>query len=248
MDEELLTGGNSTEVVRVGDTVRRTAGPWTASVHRLLDTLRAAGVTEVPEALGRDERGREVLSYLPGVVGNYPLPPWLWSETILHEAGALLRRVHDATVDLARAPGEWQLPHHEPIEVVCLNDVAPYNMVFNDGHITGLIDLDMASPGPRIGDLAYLAYRLVPLGEYTDDDAPEGDARTERLDALIRAYGHDFDPADVLRVAAERLEDLASFTDRRAADTGNSEFLGHAALYRRDHDLLLELSGSAPRA
>ncbi len=64
-----------------------------------------------------------MLSFLPGVVGNYPLPSWLWSSTILHEAGSLLRRVHDASVPLA----------HEPIEEVCLNDVAPYNMVFQEG-------------------------------------------------------------------------------------------------------------------
>ena len=31
-----------------------------------------------------------MLSFLPGVVGNYPLPSWLWSSTILHEAGSLL--------------------------------------------------------------------------------------------------------------------------------------------------------------
>jgi len=91
------------------------------------------GATEVPESFGLDEQGREVLSFLPGVVGNYPLPSWLWSSTILHEAGSLLRRVHDASVPLAHAAAEWRLPAHEPIEEVCLNDVAPYNMVFQEG-------------------------------------------------------------------------------------------------------------------
>ena len=242
MDEEVLAGGNSSMVVRVGDTVHRPAGPWTPAVHQLLTTLRAAGVTEVPEPFGMDEQGREVLSYLPGIVGNYPLPSWIWSPTILHEAGSLLRRVHDASEPLAHAAARWQLPAHEPIEVVCLNDVAPYNMVFQDGHITGLIDVDMASPGPRIWDLAYLAYRLVPLGEYADPDAPGRDARPARLDALIRSYGLEFDHAAVLRAAADRLEDLAVFTDRRAADTGRTDFLEHAALYRRDRDRLLDMS------
>jgi len=244
MDEEVLAGGNSSVVVRVGDTVHRMAGPWTPAVHELLTTLRMAGVTEMPEPLGLDVQGREVLSYLPGVVGNYPLPSWMWSPTILHEAGSLLRRVHDASVPLAHAAAEWQLPAHEPIDVVCLNDVAPYNMIFHGGHLTGLIDLDMASPGPRIWDLAYLAYRLVPLGEYADDDAPEDDARRDRLNALIRSYGYDFDQAAVLHAAAERMEDLAVFTDRRAADTGRSDFVDHAALYRRDRDRLLDMSAS----
>ena len=241
MDEEVLAGGNSSMVVRVGDTVHRPAGPWTPAVHRLLTTLRAAGMTEIPEPFGLDEQGREVLSYLPGIVGNYPMPSWIWSPTILHEAGSLLRRVHDASAPLAHAAAEWQLPAHEPVEVVCLNDVAPYNMVFQDGHITGLIDVDMASPGPRIWDLAYLAYRLVPLGEYADRDAPGSDARPGRLDALIRAYGYEFDQAAVLRAAADRMDDLAVFTDQRAADTRRNDFVEHAALYRRDRDRLLEM-------
>lgn len=196
----------------------------------------------MPEPFGLDDQGREVLSYLPGIVGNYPMPSWIWSPTVLLEAGSLLRRVHDATVPLAHVPAAWQMPAHEPIEVVCLNDVAPYNMVFYDGHIVGLIDVDMASPGPRIWDLAYLAYRLVPLGEYVGDNVPDEKVRPGRLDALIRSYGYDFDKTAVLRVAADRLEDLAVFTDQRAADTGRDDFVEHAALYRRDRDQLLEMS------
>jgi hypothetical protein len=242
-DEEVLSGGNTTPVVRIGDTVHRAAGPWTPSVHGLLRTLRDAGLTQVPEPLGHDEQGREVLSYLPGTVGNYPLPSWIWSETILQEAGSLLRRVHDASAPLASVVATWQLPDHQPPEVICLNDAAPYNMVFNGGHITGLIDLDMASPGPRIWDLAYLAYRLVPLGEYADDCAPDGHDRVRRLDELIRAYGHDFHPDAVLATAADRLDELALFTDQRAADTGRGDFIEHAALYRRDRDLLRSQAG-----
>jgi aminoglycoside phosphotransferase (APT) family kinase protein len=173
------------------------------------------------------------------------MPSWMWSSTILHEAGSLLRRVHDASAPLANGTAHWQLPRNEPVEVVCLNDVAPYNMVFQDGHLTGLIDVDMASPGPRIWDLAYLAYRLVPLGEHNDNDVPAEDARPARLLALIRSYGYDFEPAAVMRTAADRMEDLAKFTDQRAADTGRSEFIEHAALYRRDRDMLLEASTEA---
>lgn len=237
-EEALLSGGNTTPVVRIGDTVHRAAGPWTPSVHLLLNTLRAAGLTEIPEPLGYDELGREVLSFIPGTVGNYPLPDWIWSATILREAGELLRRAHDATATLASVAAVWQLPQHHPVEVVCLNDVAPYNMVFNDGHITGLIDLDMASPGPRRWDLAYLAYRLVPLGEFAGANAPDERERQRRLDNLITAYGLDFHPDAVLATAADRLDELARFTDQRAADTGRSDFVEHAALYRRDRDLL----------
>jgi hypothetical protein len=55
-------------VVRVGDTVRRPAGPWTPAVHALLDHLHQVGFEGAPRALGVDERGREILTFVPGVV------------------------------------------------------------------------------------------------------------------------------------------------------------------------------------
>lgn len=243
MDEEVdLAGGNSTHVTRVGQTVRRSAGPWTPAVHAFLEALRAAGITEVPEALGMDERGREVLTFMPGDAVHYPLPEWIWDPSILHEAGALLRRVHDASVELAGADLEWQLPTHQPAEVVCHNDSAPYNMVFQDGHLVGLIDFDTASPGPRVWDFAYLAYRLVPLGENGGGAAPDEEQRLSRLEALIGAYGFRFDHATVFETLATRLDELADFTDGRAAATGRAEFLDHSAVYRRDREQVAALA------
>ncbi|MET4225864.1 phosphotransferase enzyme family protein [Oerskovia enterophila] len=281
--EELLTGGNSTTVVRSGDTVRRTAGPWTPTVQALLAHLRASGVAEVPEPLGVDDQGREVLSYLPGDVASYPLPDWLWDESVLRDAGALLRRVHDASIGFlaaAAAPAAtaapdgavsdgtasggsvvdgtppaatkptWQLPAHEPVEVVCHNDVAPYNLVFRDGTLVGLIDFDTASPGPRIRDLAYLGYRLAP---FVADAAGEGGGDVVgrldplvRLDALVAAYGLPFSRREVLSVMVERLEEIADFTDGRAEETGRSDFLDHAAMYRADARRVATLCDDSP--
>ena len=83
MEETPLSGGSMTAVVRVGDTVRRGAGPWTPTIHALLRHVRAAGFTAVPEPLGLDEQGREVLSLLPGAVGTYPLEPFMWTDAML---------------------------------------------------------------------------------------------------------------------------------------------------------------------
>lgn len=233
MSDEILAGGNSNTVARVGGTVRRAVGPWTPAVHALLRTLRDAGIHEVPEPLGFDELGREVLSYLPGDVGNYPLPDWLWEPAIVRDAGSLLRRVHDASVPLVERDLTWGFPRRSPAEVICHNDVAPYNMTFEAGRVTGLFDFDTASPGPRIWDLAYLAYRLVPFGEDSGTDfAPE--ARFGRLDLLVEAYGITFDRTDLLRTIGARLRALAAFTERRLAETGRDEFSEHAAMYRRD--------------
>jgi len=66
--EERLTGGSISAVAKVGDTVRRNAGPWTPAVHALLRHLEAVGFDGAPRVLGIDGQGREVLSYVPGEV------------------------------------------------------------------------------------------------------------------------------------------------------------------------------------
>lgn len=237
MDEQVLAGGNTTAVVRIGDTVHREAGPWTPTIQHLLAHVRARGMTDVPEPLGLDDRGREVASYLPGDVPGWPAPEWLWSATVLTGAGRLLRRFHDATAGFARSDAEWRLPATEPAEVICHNDAAPYNMVFRDGRLTGLIDVDTASPGPRIRDLAYLAYRLAPLSG--DAFAGVGYAVRHldpmaRLDDLTRAYGLPFPRANVLGAMVDRLRDLAAWSEARADDGGPAELREHAAMYRAD--------------
>lgn len=63
-----MPGGNTAPVVRVGDTVRRVAGPWTPNVAALMTGLRAAGVACVPEHSGLDPLGREIVEYVEGEV------------------------------------------------------------------------------------------------------------------------------------------------------------------------------------
>lgn len=243
-NEEPLTGGNMSEVVRVGDTVRRSAGPWTPTVHAYLRHVRARGVTEVPEPFGLDERGREIVSFLPG----WPAPRWLWSGENLRDAGRLLRRLHDASLGLDPPDAVWQLPAREPAEVICHNDAAPYNMVFRAGRLVGLIDVDTASPGPRLWDLAYTAYRLAPFAQ----DAFAGVSYdighldpVARLDALVDAYGAGWSRAEVLGAMAERLTELAAFSEARAAAGGPAELREHAAMYRSD---AARVDGLAARA
>jgi hypothetical protein len=72
--ELVLTGGDMTPVVRVGETVRRTAGPWTPTIHTFMRHLRASGFRCVPEPLGMDERGREIISLVPGAPATYRCP------------------------------------------------------------------------------------------------------------------------------------------------------------------------------
>jgi hypothetical protein len=186
-DEIPLLGGNVSSVVKVGDTVRRSAGPWTPAVHAWLRYLDSRGFDGAPRALGVDERGREIVSYLDGEVFSYPMPEVVWSEDTLASVARLTRRMHDAARDFGY-PDEavWRrLPGAPDGPVICHNDIAPYNTVFRDGRPTALIDWDFAAPGPPEWDLAWIAWHYVPLYEI---EGPELD-RPSRLRLLLDCYG-----------------------------------------------------------
>lgn len=186
--------------------------------------------------MGIDERGREIVSFMPGEVPQYPLPAWIWDDAVLISSAQRLAALHNVSGTFDVTDSTWQLPLHQPIEVVCHNDFAPYNMVFTEGRLVGVIDWDTASPGPRIWDLAYLAYRLVPL---VDPENPEVEAHSasesaRRLRLLCDSYGSQ-DPHAVAIAAVERLRELASFTADRA--TGEDQrLLSHVTTYLRDAD------------
>lgn len=239
--EVVLAGGGVTVVTRVGSTVRRPVRPWTDAVHVLLRHLGDSGFDGAPRALGVDEQGREILDHLDGEVGHYPLSAQVRSDTALVSAGRLLRRYHDATVDLAaRATTGWQLPPLHPVEVVCHGDVAPYNCVFRDARAVGLIDFDTARPGPRSWDLAYAVYRFAPVTDPANGDGfgtPAEQARRARR--FLDAYGADQElRTRTVEALGPRLRELVSVM-RAAAAAGDERFAGHVAqghadLYLRD--------------
>ncbi|MGC3995027.1 MAG: aminoglycoside phosphotransferase family protein [Propionicimonas sp.] len=232
--EQPLAGGNMGPVTRLGDEVRRVAGPWTPNVHRLLELYASAGIAGTPRPLGFTDDGRERLSFVAGVVPAYPMPAWVWSAEVLDDAARLLRRLHDASLPLAGVRDGWRAPVREPAEVVCHNDFAPYNLVFVHGRLAGVIDFDYATPGPRAWDLSYLAYRLVPLTGWTDPAEPPGEARRERLERLLATYGSPLSADDLLPVVVERLHALADFSDEASVRLANPELAEHARGYRDD--------------
>ena len=240
-----LAGGNMNRVEREGGTVLRDAGPWTATVHRYLRHLALAGVVGIPEPLGVED-GRERLTFLEGDVPVYPLPAWVWTDDVLEQAGRRLRELHDASVGFALDGAVWQSPTKVPVEVICHNDFAPHNLVFADGRLTGVIDVDMCSPGPRIWDLAYLATRAVPLSGSAQDGAPGMDDARRRVALLLGAYGSDASFADVLRVAILRLHDLAAISIAKADELGKPHLRDDAAYYSADAAYLRGILDAEP--
>jgi hypothetical protein len=90
-----LSGGNITGVVRIGQTVRRPIGPWSASVHGLLQYLETQGFEGAPRFLSVDQQGREILSIIEGEIGTYPLQNYMWSDENEREVARFLRRYHE---------------------------------------------------------------------------------------------------------------------------------------------------------
>ena len=184
-----LTGGNISSVVRVGDTVRRSTGPWTPAVHALLRFLEAHHFDGAPHALGTDPRGREILSYMSGDVFPYPMPESVWTDDTLRDVALLIRRYHDIVASFQPpAHARWQTmvgaPVHGPI--ICHNDLAPYNTVFREKGPVGFIDWDLASPGDRLYDIAYAVWYWIPL--HDTNTVPLG-SQSRRLRLFCDAYG-----------------------------------------------------------
>jgi Phosphotransferase enzyme family len=215
--ETPLAGGNvNSGVVRVGDTVRRPAGPWTPAVHALLGHLHAVGFRGAPRPLGIDERGREVLAFVPGSVawpGHFDL---LDGDGQLRRAARLIRDFHDAVAGFVPPPGaRWQT--HIPAdgdEIIAHHDLAPWNLVIGDRQWT-FIDWDTAGPGPRLWDLAYAIHGFAPLSA---DPAHQRADAARRLRLIADAYGlAEQQRLDLIPLLARRTQAMRDFLAEQAA-------------------------------
>ena len=216
--EVALPGGNVGGAVRVGDTVRRPTGPWTPAVHELLDFLAVAGLPRIPRVLGIDDRGREILTFLPGQVldiGREAL-----SDGQIGSAMQWLRSYHAAVAGFPRDTRRWRFVER-PLragEIVCHHDSAMYNMAFDGDELVGVFDWDVAGPGIPLDDIAMFTWNSAVL--FPDADAAEV---AHALRTIADGYG-GLDPHEVLDHVVTRMTDAA---DRIAAaqDAGDPGML-----------------------
>lgn len=192
-----LPGGNVGGAVRVGETVRRAAGPWSPAVHALLNYL-AGAIPAIPLVHGYDKQGREVLSYLPGAV---PGEGGLLSSARLISVLSWTRRFHQAVAGFSH-PGPWRFFPVERPTLIGHNDIAPYNVCFDGDQLTGVFDWDLAGPSTPLLELAFIAWNCVPLHT---DIGPEPSARRLRLIASV--YGSISSRA-ILQAVPPRIEKM----------------------------------------
>jgi hypothetical protein len=246
-NEEILTGGNVSNVYRVGDTVRRELKPVSPKIHKLLKHLENKDFYYAPRSLGIDEQGREILSFIEGEAGHYPLKGYMWSDDVLKEIAKMLRLYHKAVSDFPLVD-EFKPIDNTPqkVEVLCHNDFAIYNIIFNHQKPVGIIDFDVAGPGPKIWDIAYTLYTCLPLSRFYlsetaqkvhYDTSRHASLINQRLKLFFEAYGEEI-PQNFLEMVLLRLEGLCK-TITRKANEGDLAFQkmiddGHLTHYQND--------------
>jgi len=225
--EELPNTRNEGGVVRVGDTVRKPAAPWTPTVHALLEYLHRSGFDFAPRSLGIDEAGRQILTYIEGDTEMTQVPDRVWYDA-LPEAARRLRQLHDLTADFVPPDGAvWREPFgslsrlegssytaDDKAKVICHGDWGKHNGVFRDGRLVGMIDWEAIRPEHRLYDIGWFALEWCPVG-WSPDFAGRED-QPARLRMLCDAYGLE-DRGGVLDAVWSRLETLVQWLEDGAA-------------------------------
>jgi Ser/Thr protein kinase RdoA (MazF antagonist) len=204
-----LPAGDVTEgVVRVGSTVRRPHQPQSFAVGAYLDHLEAVGFDASPRFLGRDEQGRDVLTFIEGRVAGAVLEQWVLSEELLASVAELVRRLHQASAGYDDAdepfpPKFSPAPHPELISHL---DVTPQNVVTRGERAIGLVDFDLAGLTTRFIDSYNTAMHWAPLRDPVDVGEDWGSVDSlHRLRVFADAYGWSRDERMRLpRFGAER--------------------------------------------
>ena len=183
--------GGPSRAIRAGSTVRRPAGPWTGTVHALLHHLEHAGFAGAPRALGLDDDGNEVLSWIEGDIVH----PHAWSDDGVWRVGRLLRDLHTATAGFRPPPDArwqpWWMHDDGPGSVIGHCDAGPWHTVARDGVPVAFIDWTLAGPVDRLDEVAATAWWNAQL--HDDDVAernhlPDAAARSRQLRLFLDGY------------------------------------------------------------
>ena len=129
------------------------ARPTSAATRALLEHLERVGFDGAPRYPRRDDRGREVLSFIPGEAAIEPYPDWaLTDEALVSVADCCAATTtRPRRFDPRGHAGRDSVPARFRDGLVCHNDPNLDNVVFAGGRAVGA---DRLRPrGPRLGGL-----------------------------------------------------------------------------------------------
>ena len=220
-------------VERIGSLVRRPVNRWTSAVHGLLRYLEDAGLGRVPRVADSKD-GYEELSYIEGEAGLRPWPEVLKTDSGLSQLAGFLKSYHLAVKDyVPPEETEWCAPDvkWQPGLIIRHGDLGPWNTIWHDGVLQGVIDWDFAEPGEAVTDLAQIAWYLVPLRgseSWRKVGFEEPPVLRDRLKVLCEAYD-GFRPNRVIQV----LLDLQESEISRISTLGRRGIEPWSFFYRR---------------
>jgi hypothetical protein len=166
--------GHTNPAERRGRVVAHPAQPWTPAVHAFLRHLEAEGFEAAPRVAGSgfDDAGNETLTWLDGTIIADEV--WPDPQRSLHEAGAILRRLHEVSRTFIPPPDvrwmPWSLRSRAAGALISHGNIAPWHVVFSAGRPTGIIGWEYTGPVDPLDEVAVTAWYCAQL---FDDDVAE---------------------------------------------------------------------------
>lgn len=171
------------------------AHPWTPTVHSLLNHFERIGFHAAPTVVGSgfDDQGKETISFIPGAF----MTRGEWSLQGAFAVGRLLLRIHEATASFQPPPEACWRPWFGralggPAQSIGHCDVAPWNIVTQNGLPIALIDWDIAGPVDPMIDLAQACWLNAKLHDdivAKREGLSSVEDRARLLKALVDGYG-----------------------------------------------------------
>lgn len=182
-------------VYRLNNTVHRPRRPWSASVRRYLLYLEAGGFpVEHSVALTETE---EITVFAQGEMVH----PHKWTDEALYEVGVLVGNLHRFSAAFPESAKDvWQpwclreigrSSSRQTACICCHGDIAPWNMITQNGHPSLLVDFEFAGPLDPMVELSRVCWLFPQL---VDDDLgslyelPPPEKRAEQVRLICEGY------------------------------------------------------------